>query len=364
MTTAVVTIICIALVVVGGMAMSQGILTSADTAALSAEAISAREGNIMRTDVAAMRAEELSWADSLLRVTVANDGQTKLASFDKWDFIVQYHNGSNTYSRWLPYTEGTPGNNEWGKARICLDGQTEVFEPGILNPQEELVILAKLNPLPGANTTGDVTIGTPNGVGDSSSLYSPGDTMLVAHSENETLGSTKYYELADGALAESAGLTETTNTINRGQTGRWLLYNAADSTRDAMHLFSLTGIDRIPTATWTVYYRGMAEGTWRGGPWGNASLSINIVIRRADGSIRQTIANDVANANLTDYYSWETVSATYNFPGYNVVDDSDYLEIDYYARSSGSGPQTMNSHIRLRIDDDTLDKSDQTRIEA
>ena len=102
MATAVVSIICIALIVLGGMTMSQGILTSADTAALSVEEISAREGAIMRTEVDTLRAAHLSWAD-LLRVTVDNSGQTKLASFDKWDFIVHYYDSGGTY-----YTNGSP----------------------------------------------------------------------------------------------------------------------------------------------------------------------------------------------------------------------------------------------------------------
>ena len=52
MATAVVSIICLALIVLGGMTMSQGILTSVDTAALSVEEISVRDGEIMRTEVA------------------------------------------------------------------------------------------------------------------------------------------------------------------------------------------------------------------------------------------------------------------------------------------------------------------------
>ncbi len=96
MTTAVVSIICIALIILGGMAMSQGFLTSADTTALSIEEISAREGDIMRTETDTIRAEPLSWAD-LLRVTVDNSGQNKLASFNKWDFIVHYYDGGGTY---------------------------------------------------------------------------------------------------------------------------------------------------------------------------------------------------------------------------------------------------------------------------
>ena len=84
--------------------MSQGILTSADSAALSVKEIGMREGEITRTDPDAVRAAYIFWAD-LLWVTVENAGQTKLASFDKWDFIVHYYDGSGVYhTEWLPYT--------------------------------------------------------------------------------------------------------------------------------------------------------------------------------------------------------------------------------------------------------------------
>src|SRR4030042_3422021 len=136
MAAAIVTIICIAMIVVGGMTLSQGILTSVDSAAISVEAISVREGEIMRTNLEVLRAAQLSWGD-YLRVTVKNSVQIKLASYDKWDFIVSYEAGGGTiYSTWLPYTASPPGNNEWQKVRIGLNGPVEYFEPGILNPAE------------------------------------------------------------------------------------------------------------------------------------------------------------------------------------------------------------------------------------
>ena len=83
MATILVSIICIGLLIVGGITMAQGILTSVDTAALSVEGISFREGELNRTQLETVRAAHLSWAD-LLRVTVRNDGQTKLADFVNW----------------------------------------------------------------------------------------------------------------------------------------------------------------------------------------------------------------------------------------------------------------------------------------
>jgi hypothetical protein len=365
MAAIVVSIICIAMVIVGGMTLSQGILTSADTAAASAHEISLREGEMMRTDLEVFRAAELSWAD-LLRVTVKNTGQTKLYDFDKWDFIICYTDVNGvSHAEWLPYTDEVLGDNQWQKIRIGLNGPTEFFEPGILNPEEELVILAKLNPLPDSDITADVTVVALNGASNSASFPVPGYTRLTPQSENITIAGAKYYELVEAATADGAAMTETTSSIGWRIAGRWLLYNQSDNTRDARHLFSLAGINSIPADTWTVYYRGMAYGTWWGGYWGDASLNISITIRRADGTIRQTITNNAANAVLNDYYHWQTVSGTYNFPGYTVEDSTDYLEIDYYGSSSRWGPQSYgNNYIRLDVDDDTLPLSQQTRIEV
>ena len=49
METAIVSILCVILIVLGGMTMSQGFLTSADTAALGVEEISVRDGEITIT---------------------------------------------------------------------------------------------------------------------------------------------------------------------------------------------------------------------------------------------------------------------------------------------------------------------------
>jgi hypothetical protein len=174
------------------MTLSQGMLTSADIAATSVQEISVREGEIMRTDLEVFRAAELSWA-GLLRVTVKNTGQTKLYDFDKWDFIVRYTDSSGVnHAEWLPYTSGVLGNNQWQKVRIGLNGPVEFFEPGILNPEEELVILAKLNPLPGSATTADVTVAALNGACNSLSFPNPGYARLTPQSENITIAGVKY----------------------------------------------------------------------------------------------------------------------------------------------------------------------------
>ena len=112
-------------------------------------------------------------ASNTLEEILENSGQTKLADYDKWDIIVQYYDGAGTYYiKWLPYTEGTLGNNEWEVVWIRLDGEAEIFEPNVLNPKEEIKIRAQFNPSVGAGTTNMVVVATPNGI-TASTYFSP-----------------------------------------------------------------------------------------------------------------------------------------------------------------------------------------------
>ncbi len=358
MATILVTIICIVMIVAGGMTLSQGILTSTDVTAFSMEEISVREGEVTRTGLEAKRAALLSWGD-LLRVTVTNTGQTKLASFEKWDLIAHYSDAGGVFhTEWLPYTTGNLSDNQWRKARIGLSGPLEFFEPGIVNPGEELVMLARLSPLPADNTTGQITIATPNGVYDSISLDIPGNTRLTPHAENITLGGTKYYEIAEAAAADSTGLFFQ-ETFSEG--GRKLLLNENQTARPAKFIFPLAGISQIPAGTWTFYYRCLAGGEGFPAADGDVRFNADILVRRADGTVRATIASGAASAFIDQDESdtWVTKAATYAFPGYTVINENDYLEIDYYGQT-GQGSGSME----LSIDDDSLSPDEQTRIEA
>ena len=164
METAIVSLICIALVVFGGMTMSQGFLTSVDTTTSGLEEISNRGEDIMRTELSTVNYTMPS--ASRLYVRLENSGQTKIASFDKWDVIVQYRDsGGSYYVKWLPYTEGTLGDNQWQKSRIYIENEDpEAFEPDIVNPGETIEIEAKLEPSVGNGYTNLMVISTPNGI--------------------------------------------------------------------------------------------------------------------------------------------------------------------------------------------------------
>ena len=168
METLIVAIVCVALIMVGGMTMSQGFLTSVDSTMVGVEELSVREGEIMRTEVTTINATQPS--SNRFDLFLRNSGQVKLSSFNKWDVIAKYYKSGSYYVMWLPYVEGSPGNNQWTVPGIYLSSENltaEVFEPGILNPGEEIIIEAKLSPGVEKDTTCDVVVSTPNGVSDS-----------------------------------------------------------------------------------------------------------------------------------------------------------------------------------------------------
>ena len=171
METAIVSLICIALIVFGGMTMSRGFITSVDSTAMALDKMGQRDEKIMRTELSAIYAASVD-SETRINVYLTNTGQTKLTDFSKWDVIVQYYDDAGGYDAvWIPYTAGALGHNQWTNNGIYWSGSPEVFEPGILNPGEEIRIQIQLNPAIMKKTTNQVVMSTPNGVPASITFY-------------------------------------------------------------------------------------------------------------------------------------------------------------------------------------------------
>jgi hypothetical protein len=175
METAIISIICIALMVFGGMAMSHGFMTSVDASTNGLEEAGQRNEIIMRTELTPVSANAtLAAGADPVDIVLENTGQTKMADFDKWDVIIQYFDDSGIYHAvWLPHADDGAGANEWEVVWIRLNGQPEIFENNVLNPGEQILIRAWLDPSIGPSTTNMVVISTPSGV-TSSTYFSPG----------------------------------------------------------------------------------------------------------------------------------------------------------------------------------------------
>lgn len=171
-----------------------------------------------------------------------------------------------------------------------------------------------------------------------SSAFSP--QTIYAHRETTTIGGSSYCQLRLNS-SDSTGLTFQADTST---TGRKLL---------AQYVYPLKDTTAIPTSTWTLYYRAYENQQ-------NivAHCDVDLSIRKADGTIRTTIATEAAeSAGLGTSYA--TYLATYAWSNYTVVDTTDYLEIDYYAHVTTS---RNGRRVYLRVDDSSLAITDQTRI--
>jgi hypothetical protein len=89
-----------------------------------------------------------------------------------------------------------------------------------------------------------------------------------------------------------------------------------------------------------------------------AHLTADVLIRNADGTVNATIATGAApSQDLTS--AQQTLWGTYAFPGRTITSQNAYLEIDYYAEVSNN----CSLKAYLRLDDNTLSNSSQTRLE-
>jgi len=110
-----------------------------------------------RTSITAIGAETDDDGD-IVEVTLRSNGNIKLADFDQWDVILQYESVFGSHIEWY-------GPDEWTYGTY-LDAPdvADVFDPGILNPGEEMVIWVSVSPAVKVGSTNLALIGTPNGI--------------------------------------------------------------------------------------------------------------------------------------------------------------------------------------------------------
>jgi len=168
MESAIMSLISMAIILVGTLVMAQGTLDSVDATSASWQQAEKRMGEVRRTDVDSVSVV-LQPGNTVLDITLGNQGEVALNDFPRWDVVVQYRGADdNYYIKRLPHTSADPpGDNQWTVTGIFLDAQAsnpEIFEPGILNPEEEAVLQIKLNPVVKSGSTNRVNVTTPNGV--------------------------------------------------------------------------------------------------------------------------------------------------------------------------------------------------------
>lgn len=119
-----------------------------------------RAADRARTDLTPLAATTTIFGD-YVAVTLKNTGDTKVADYEQWDVILRYTDGSGgDHVDWYGY----PGR--WTKQifQVASTSTPEAFDPGILNPGEEIVLLIQVSPAVGSGTTNLVTVAALNGV--------------------------------------------------------------------------------------------------------------------------------------------------------------------------------------------------------
>jgi len=166
MSNAITTLFVVALMLVAVLSWSQATFSSVDSGAQSWKEMVKTTEDILRTDIETVGAQMQA---PFLEVLVHNSGQVHLSQFTDWDVFVEYYDGNDTYGiTRLEYTEdSSPSGNQWTVATIYADeslAQQEVFEPGILSPEEVMLVKLRLDPQPGISTINRATLASPNGV--------------------------------------------------------------------------------------------------------------------------------------------------------------------------------------------------------
>lgn len=167
METAVAALIIITVILFGVLTLGHGYLSAQEGMMQSWRAMEAHSGQRARTAVH-IQAAVVSAGGDTVQVSVRNDGSTKLADFPLWDVVLEYSSPSAPVARWYPYaTAGAPGANQWAVQGIYQDaGHTlvEAYNPGILDPGEEMVISIRVSPPVAAGSALAAAVCTPNGV--------------------------------------------------------------------------------------------------------------------------------------------------------------------------------------------------------
>ena len=160
----------VALILGGALTVTGAALSSASDMAQSWSKMAKRTGDIARTGLSTTT-PLITGGGTDIDIALRNTGQTPVKDFSDWDVILRYYATSTNQSLkvlWLTYTTSTtPTHGEWTDTGIYMsasDLQSELYEPNVLNPGEEMKIRLNIVPAIPASTDNLAIIGTPNGV--------------------------------------------------------------------------------------------------------------------------------------------------------------------------------------------------------
>lgn len=112
-----ISIICIALLIIGAVSISMSALNSINTVsdALRIEETLARD--IRNSSISCVSTSTINDGANVI-VDIDNTGNTDLYDYDAWDVIVRYADGD---TQWIPYSVATPG---WTTSGFFFPGRS------------------------------------------------------------------------------------------------------------------------------------------------------------------------------------------------------------------------------------------------
>jgi hypothetical protein len=162
METAITSLIIFGILILAFLGLStRTILTQANLTE-SSRVMLELHGERARTGLTVLNTAVLS-GGGLVQVTLKNTGSTRLMDFEDWDVIVEYSDGGSQKLDWYSYGVAA---NQWNAHiyQVAATNAPEVFEPGILNPGEEVVVSVNLDPPVATSTTNALIVTTPTGI--------------------------------------------------------------------------------------------------------------------------------------------------------------------------------------------------------
>ena len=151
MDTVLIALLVMMVILFGVLTLTSGWLASQR---LAAAAWDERQARALERSATALRIVDASAQGGEITLTVENEGSSNLADYDQWDLIVHCYTAMGQYRiRRLRHAPAAPMGEWWDVQGIYVDAsesRPEVYDPGILNPGEALVIRATLEtPLDG-----------------------------------------------------------------------------------------------------------------------------------------------------------------------------------------------------------------------
>lgn len=135
---------------------------------LAGSSLTAAQSAAVRKVDSRVRAVSATVSGADVDIVIENRGRLKYAEpgFSDWEVIVRYQDSGGTERiEYISYAS-VLASGKWTVQQIYLDEPNltaEIYEPGILNDDEEMVIRARLSNAPGPGTTNLVTVAPPEG---------------------------------------------------------------------------------------------------------------------------------------------------------------------------------------------------------